>query len=75
MTVIQVLSAGGVWKQLPLSKGQVAVLAGHTLERATCGLVKAATHRVVCELPWQVWLSNIMSVLAVQSLGSTEAAM
>ena len=25
----------------------VAVLAGYTLERATCGLVKAATHRVV----------------------------
>ncbi len=31
-----------------LPEGSIAVLAGHTLERATCGLVKAAKHRVVC---------------------------
>ena len=36
------------WRELPLSEGHVAILAGHTLERATCGLIKAAKHKVVC---------------------------
>ncbi len=38
----------GEWKQLTVPEGQVAVLAGYTLERATCGLVAAAKHRMVC---------------------------
>ena len=28
-------------------KGSLVVLAGYTLERATCGLIKASRHRVV----------------------------
>ena len=35
-------------KDVLLVGGHVAVLAGHTLERATCGLIQAAKHRVVC---------------------------
>ena len=31
-----------------IPEGHVAVLADHTLERATCGLIKAAKHQVVC---------------------------
>ena len=31
------------------AEGSIAVLAGYTLERATCGLIKAAKHRVVCQ--------------------------
>lgn len=37
----------GEWKQLTIPEGQIAVLAGYTLERATCGLVTAAKHRMV----------------------------
>ena len=36
------------WREWSLSRGHVAVLAGHTLERATCGLINAAKHKVVC---------------------------
>ncbi|KAL0027691.1 hypothetical protein WJX79_009241 [Trebouxia sp. C0005] len=44
---LQVLQADGQWAHMRLPEGCIAVLAGHTLERATCGLVKAAKHRVV----------------------------
>lgn len=43
---MQVQGPDGTWGELPLSQSRVAVLAGYTLERATCGLIKAAKHRV-----------------------------
>ena len=46
--IIQVMQQDGSWEQLLVPEGHIAVLAGYTLERATCGLVKAVTHRVVC---------------------------
>ena len=45
---MQVQGPDGTWRGLPLSQGRGAVLAEYTLERATCGLTKAAKHRVVC---------------------------
>ena len=56
---MQVQEPGGTWKHLLLPQGYIAVLTGHTLERATCGLVKAAKHRVVrlCTRYTQVLLS------------------
>ena len=42
------LMPDGTWKELPRSQGQVAISAGYTLERATCGLIKAVKHKVVC---------------------------
>ncbi len=42
------MRSSGEWVDVFLPEGHVAVLAGHTLERATCGLIKAAKHRVVC---------------------------
>ncbi len=45
--MIQVQQISGVWKDVTLPAGHVAILPGYTLERATCGLVKATTHRVV----------------------------
>ena len=54
---MQVLGADGVWSDLLLPEGHVAVLAGYTLERATCGLVKAAKHRVVC---WTKLLPQVL---------------
>ena len=42
------MRSNGEWVNVLLPEGHVALLAGHTLERATCGLVKAARHRVVC---------------------------
>ena len=48
----QVITADGSWQQLQVPEGHIAVLAGYTLEQATCGLVKAVTHRVVrCAQP------------------------
>ena len=44
---MQVQGPDGTWRELPLSQGQIAILAGHTLERATCGLIKAVKHKVV----------------------------
>ena len=44
----QVKTANGSWQQLQVPEGHMAVLAGYTLERATCGLIPAVTHRVVC---------------------------
>ena len=44
---MKVMLSSGSWKDVRLAEGQVAVLAGYTLERATCGLVKAVKHRVV----------------------------
>ena len=38
----------GTWREMQLSGGWIAILAGHTLERATCGLIKATKHKVVC---------------------------
>lgn len=40
-------TADGAWENLLVPEGYVAVLAGHTLEHATCGMVKAVKHRVV----------------------------
>ena len=37
---MQVQKVDGTWTHLLLLEGQIAVLAGYTLERATCGLVK-----------------------------------
>ena len=42
------MRSSGEWVDAFIPEGHVAVLAGHTLERATCGLIKAAKHRVVC---------------------------
>ena len=44
----QVQELNGTWTHQLLPEGQIAVLAGYTLERATCGLIKAATHKAVC---------------------------
>ncbi|KAL0046452.1 hypothetical protein WJX82_000928 [Trebouxia sp. C0006] len=44
---IQVMDSTGAWTQLTVPEGQIAVLAGYTLERATCGLITAAKHRMV----------------------------
>ena len=55
MSSMQVLGADGVWSDLLLPEGHVAVLAGYTLERATC--VKAAKHRVVC---WTKLLPQVL---------------
>lgn len=41
------MDSAGEWKQMAVPEGQVAVLAGYTLQRATCGLVTAAKHRMV----------------------------
>lgn len=38
------MTADGVWHHLQVPQGHVAVLAGYTLERATCSLVTAVTH-------------------------------
>ena len=45
--MIQVQHPGGHWRSVVLPSGHVAILPGYTLERATCGLVKATTHSVV----------------------------
>lgn len=37
-----------VFHALEISPGHVAVLPGYTLERTTCGFVKATMHQVVC---------------------------
>lgn len=37
----------GEWKELEVSRGQVGVLPGLSLERVTMGRIKAATHRVI----------------------------
>ncbi len=42
------MDSTGAWTQLTVPEGQIAVLAGYTLERATCGLITAAKHRMVC---------------------------
>ena len=55
MSDMQVQKPDGTWKHLLLAQGQIAVLAGYTLERATCGLVKAAKHKVVCPALKQGW--------------------
>ena len=44
---MKVMLGDGSWKDVRLAEGRVAVLAGYTLERATCGLVKAVKHHVV----------------------------
>lgn len=44
---LQVQQASGTWDDVTLPAGHVIVLPGYTLERATCGLVKATRHRVV----------------------------
>lgn len=49
--MIQVQQAIGDWRHVTLPAGYVAILPGYTLERATCGLVKATTHRVVSMNP------------------------
>ncbi|KAK9804918.1 hypothetical protein WJX72_012019 [[Myrmecia] bisecta] len=43
---LQVQSSTGEWQDVTLGKGQIAVFAGYTLERATCGLIPRALHRV-----------------------------
>ena len=43
---LQVQQASGEWKDVTVPAGHVLVLPGYTLERATCGLVKATIHRV-----------------------------
>jgi len=45
--MIQVQQTSGLWEDVTLPAGHVIILPGYTLERATCGLVKATTHRVV----------------------------
>jgi isopenicillin N synthase-like dioxygenase len=52
---------------LKLPDGCIAVLAGYTLERATCGLIKTAKHRVVC-LAGVKCMLTIMSCLGLQAL-------
>ncbi len=44
---LQVQNADGAWTDVTAPRGTVTVLAGYTLERATCGLIKASNHRVV----------------------------
>ena len=44
---MQVQQASGTWDDVTLPAGHVIMLPGYTLERATCGLVKATRHRVV----------------------------
>ena len=46
---LQVQQASGEWKDVTVPAGHVLVLPGCTLEKATCGLVKATIHRVVSE--------------------------
>ncbi|DBB06912.1 hypothetical protein WJX82_003537 [Trebouxia sp. C0006] len=46
---LQVQHPGGHWRSVVLPSGHVAILPGYTLERATCGLVKATTHSVVTQ--------------------------
>jgi hypothetical protein len=41
------MDSTGEWQQLTIPEGQIAVLAGYTLDRAACGLVTAAKHRMV----------------------------
>ena len=48
MRNLQVQGPDGSWRHLLTPQGQLAVLSGYTLERATCGLIKAAKHKVVC---------------------------
>ena len=51
MHAFQVQQASGDWEDVPMPAGHVVVLPGYTLERATCGLVKATVHRVVSDCP------------------------
>lgn len=44
---MQVQEPDGTWNHLLLPQDRIAVLTGHTLERAACGLIPAAKHRVV----------------------------
>ena len=44
------MTEDGSWKQLLIPKHHMAILPGYTLERATCGVVTAVTHRVVIVL-------------------------
>ena len=53
---MQIQGPDGTWKDLLLSQGQIAILAGYTLERATRGLVKAAKHKVVRPAPFPAQL-------------------
>ena len=50
MHASQVQQAGGEWEDVTVPAGHVVVLPGYTLERATCGLVKATIHRVVSDI-------------------------
>ena len=43
----QVVSPDKRWRELVIPERHAAVLAGQTLERAACGLIQAATYRVV----------------------------
>ena len=43
---LQVQRPDGEWMHVMLPHGYIAVLPGYTLERATCGLVKAPKHKV-----------------------------
>ena len=41
------VEVNGQWQDVPIPAGHIAIFPGYTLERATCGLIKATKHRVV----------------------------
>lgn len=42
----QVQDAVGQWHDIELGAKQLLLMAGHALEHATCGLIRAGRHRV-----------------------------
>ena len=57
------------WKPVSIPAGCVAVLPGYTLERATCELIKAMVHRVVClqcTHPYHALTSCLPSIAAAK---------
>lgn len=47
LSAMQARDSGGRWVDVQLAHNEVAVLLGHTLQHATAGLLRPATHRVV----------------------------
>ena len=45
------VEVNGQWQDVPIPAGHIAIFPGYTLERATCGLIKATKHRVVSTSP------------------------
>ena len=62
------MDSTGAWTQLTVPEGQIAVLAGYTMEQATCGLITAAKHRMVCfnaSIQWKRYIPPPQCIIAM----------